>query len=185
MRKLLTGLALLLLATVAAWAQPTERWLHVRVEKTGDKAEFVRVNIPLTLAEKVLPAIHAGDIQEGKLRIGDARVNGVDIRAMLEAVRTLGDGEFVTVETGDETVRVAKEKGFLIARVHERTGSQDRVDVKVPMAVVDALLSGEGNELNLAAAVRALSEHGDDVFVTVTSKDETVRIWVDARNTTE
>jgi len=34
-----------------------DRWLHVRVENPDSKDEIVRVNIPLELAEKILPTI--------------------------------------------------------------------------------------------------------------------------------
>jgi len=35
-----------------------DRWLHVRVISSDAKGETVRVNVPLELAEKVLPAIN-------------------------------------------------------------------------------------------------------------------------------
>jgi len=183
-RKLLVLAVLALFAGFAVEAAAADRWLHVKVEKSGAKPEYVRVNLPLALAEKVLPAVQAGALREGRVRIQGAP-EGIDLRAIFDAVRTLNDGEFVTVETEDETVRVAKEKGFLVARIHERTGSQDNVDIRIPMVIVEALLSGEGDELNLAAAIRALSEHGEELVINVASKDETVRVWVDSKNTME
>ncbi|MDM7915090.1 MAG: hypothetical protein QUU85_07465, partial [Candidatus Eisenbacteria bacterium] len=58
------------------------------------------------------------------------------------------------------------------------------VRIQVRMEVVDALLSGPEDELNLAAAVEAMQpEHGD--LITVDGPDERVRIWVDDRNTTD
>src|SRR5260370_588134 len=38
-----------------------DRWLHVRVISSDAKGETVRVNVPLELAEKVLPAVRADD----------------------------------------------------------------------------------------------------------------------------
>jgi hypothetical protein len=55
----------------------------------------------------------------------------------------------------------------------------------VPFTVVDALLSGGKDELDLLAAVRTLGTIGDTVLVTVNDKDSKVRIWVDSRSTTE
>ncbi|MBI2956472.1 MAG: hypothetical protein HYY26_04070 [Acidobacteria bacterium] len=187
MKKITSVLAVVLLTTAVALAGPeasNERWLHVKIEKSGEKAEFVRVNIPLALAEKVLPAVEAGPLREGRIRI-EGTVEGVELRAIFEAVRALKDGEFVTIETENETVRVAKEKGYLIARIHEATGSRDQIDVRVPMVIVEALVSGPGPELNLTAAIRALSEHGDEVLVNIASQDETVRVWVDSKSTME
>src|SRR5437588_12547887 len=38
-------------------ASHNDRWLHVRVTNPDSKEETVRVNVPLELAEKVLPTI--------------------------------------------------------------------------------------------------------------------------------
>ena len=45
-------------AAIAGQATQPERWLHVRVDNQEAKGEMVRINVPLSLAEKVLPAIH-------------------------------------------------------------------------------------------------------------------------------
>jgi len=57
------------------------------------------------------------------------------------------------------------------------------VDITVPMKVVDALLStAKENELDVAAALRALSDAGDSLLVTVQDASQHVRIWVDSKN---
>src|SRR6202047_1601707 len=75
-----------------------DRWLHVRVISTTSKGETVRVNVPLELAEKVLPAIDHDRLHKGKVRIGCMDCDGVDVRTIFEAVRSSKDGEFVTVQ---------------------------------------------------------------------------------------
>ncbi|MFQ5778917.1 MAG: hypothetical protein ACE5IP_13005 [Terriglobia bacterium] len=190
-RALPAFLALLLLAAstalaspLAGQAQPAQRWLHVRVEDTGNDAQTVRVSVPLTLAEKILPAIHKDKLRGGKLRMGRVHIEGVDVRAILEAVRDLDDAEFVTVESDRETVRVAKEGGYLIVKVREqRDDRENRVDVRVPFPVVEALLSGEDDELDLLAAIRVLKELGDGVLVTVNDDHSRVRVWIDDQST--
>ncbi len=62
--------------------------------------------------------------------------------------------------------------------VDEGDGGEN-VEVRVPARVVDALLSGEGDELNLIAAMEALVDEGEGNLVTVTGDDENVRVWVD------
>lgn len=197
MRKVLPGSLFLLLIAGAALALPApsraadpaspagERWLHVRVEKAGEDGESVRVNLPLKVAVKVLPAIRADELHRGRLRIHHARVHGVDLRALLQAVRELEDGEFLTVESDEQNVRVAKKEGYLLVSADESKGEAEKVNVKVPFPIVEALLSGEEDELNLLAAVEALSAHGDDVLVTVESEKEFVRIWVDSQSSME
>jgi TusA-related sulfurtransferase len=193
MRKFLPGsmclsvaVFLALAAPLSGLSAPADRWLHVRVEKTGEEAESVRVNVPLTVAEKILPAIQARELRGGRLKIHHARIHGVDVRALLDAVSSLEDGEFLTVESDSkESVRLAKQGGYLLVKVDERDEKPEKVDIKIPFRVIEALLSGEEDELNLQAAVQALREHGDDVLVTVESPEETVRVWVDSENTAE
>jgi len=51
------------------------------------------------------------------------------------------------------------------------------------MKVVEALLSAGKDELDVLAALRALSAHGGDTeLVTVKSDEQTVRVWLDSKN---
>jgi len=56
------------------------------------------------------------------------------------------------------------------------------VEVKVPMKVVDALFSAGKDELDVVAALRALSGNGDTELVNVKDSENTVHIWIDSRN---
>ena len=177
--------ALLLAATLAIAASPT-RYLHVRVNNLNTH-ELVRVNVPLMLAEKVIPAINHGELREGKVRIGNFQADKVNVRAILDALKTAPEGEFVTVEdTGPDSnnaVRVAKEHGQLVVHVVDKNRNQN-VDVSVPWDVVQALISDTTeNQLNLEAAIKALENIGDTTLVRVSGHDENVRVWVDSRNT--
>ncbi|MGA2630734.1 MAG: hypothetical protein ABSG54_11030 [Terriglobia bacterium] len=187
-KRLLVSLGVVL--SLASWALASDtRWLHVRVEDGGQDGEIVRVNLPLSLAEKVLPAIHTKEFHEGKVKVSEAKFKDVDIRAILEALRTAPENDFVSVQGSREDVRVAKSGGNLLVKVREakdkEKGKTDTVEVSIPFAVVDALLSGSKDELDVLAAVRALGAIGDTVLVTVNDKDSKVRIWVDARNNTD
>jgi hypothetical protein len=191
MKQLFAVAVILALSATGLWAQEPpaqtsgDKWLHVRVEKAGEDGEFVRVNVPLSLAEAVLPTIEAHNIHHGKVRFRH-HSNDIDIRALLAAVKDTQDGEFVTIEKKDETVRVAKEGGFLLVTVNESKGEKpEQVHVKVPMVVAEALLSGEEDELNLTAAIKALRQFGDIELVSVRDGDETVRVWIDSKNTGE
>ncbi len=184
MKKLVAGLGVVILAVGVTSAAAAERWLHVSIEDgSGAKAgERVRVNLPLSVAEKVLPAVQVDRFKHGKVKLEECEMNGTDLRAVLEAVKDARDGEFVTVEGTDGNVRVSKSKGYLVAKVTEGKGNHARVDVRLPMVVLEALLSGAKDELDLTAGIRALAAHGDTVLVTVKDEDSFIRVWVDSKN---
>ncbi len=163
-----------------------DRWLHVRVISSDAKGETVRVNIPLELAEKVLPAINKDRLHGGRVKIDNAHMDDVDLRALVEAIRTTKDGEFVTVQSNDCDVRVAKQANHLIIHVLDKENSKkSEVEVKVPMKVIDALFSAGKDELDLVAALHALSAQGDTELVSVKDHENTVRVWLDSKNVTD
>lgn len=178
-------------------AQPaqSELWLHVRVDNPDDRGEMVRVNFPVALAEKIVASVDHDKLRHGHINIGDSDFNGVDLRAILDAVKSSKDGEFVTVKHGDQEVRVAKQGGALIVHVvdtsrwnkhHDGTTSRQEVEVHVPMAVVDALVSSGGHDLDVAAALHALAAHGTDTeLVSIKDGRQTVRVWLDSKNTSD
>ena len=193
-----------LLPTLAAAqsSSNSDQWIHVRVESREDKTETVRVNVPVDMAVKVLPAIKNKNLCDGKVHIDSGHIDDVDLHTMLDAVRTAKDGEYVTVQSKDDNVRVAKSSGYLYIHVTEKkpsektakaagdkdssaknaTFKQSKVDVKIPMKVVDALLSAGKDELDVVAALRALSANGDMELVSVKDDDNTVRVWIDSKN---
>jgi hypothetical protein len=170
----------------SATSAKQDRWLHLRVISSDAKGETVRVNVPLDLAEKVLPAINHDRLHGGKVKIDCAHMNDVDLRAMVEAIRTAKDGEYVTVQGTENDVRVAKQDNHLIVHVLEKGKSKkSQVEIKVPMKVVDALFSAGKDELDLVAALHALSAQGDVELVSVKGDDNTVRVWLDSKNVTD
>jgi hypothetical protein len=165
-----------------------DRWLHVRVINSDNKGETVRVNIPLELAENVLPTINKNHLHNGKVTIDQAHMNDVDVRALINAIRTAKDGEYVTVQGTDQDVRVAKEGGRLLVHVKDNKGSKSNksdVDIKIPMHVIDALFSAGKDELDVVAGLHALASLGDTELVSVKSEDSTVRVWMDSKNSSD
>src|SRR5271170_5857334 len=110
---LAAGMAILVNSATAA---PPEKYLHVNVQDPV-KGESVNVNVPLSMAAQVLPAINNHGLHDGKVSIHNTDMNGVDVRALLDAVRTAPDNEFVTVKDKDADVRVAKANGNIIVHV--------------------------------------------------------------------
>ena len=185
---------------VAQSSSNPDQWIHVRVESREDTTETVRVNVPVDMAVKVLPAIKNKNLCEGKVHIDSGHIDDVDLHTMLDAVRTAKDGEYVTVESKDANVRVAKSSGYVYIHVTEKKPSEktakaavkdsaknaafkeSKVEVKIPMKVVDALLSAGKDQLDVVAALRALSANGDMELVRVKDDNSTVRVWIDSKN---
>jgi hypothetical protein len=178
LKRLAIGSALFLLAaSLTAAAQP-DLWLHVYVQENGEDGETVRLNLPLTVIEDVLPHIEVDEFQKGKVKIIDEiEAEGIDLRAAWEAIRDAEDGEYVSVRGDDENVRISKSGGYLLANVDE---DDEKVRVRLPLDVVDALFSGADDELDIVAAIEALSGHAGEDLVTVEEGDSIVRIWIDA-----
>jgi hypothetical protein len=178
----------------------SDQWIHVRVVSKEDKGETVRVNVPIEMAEKVIPAINKDNLRNGRLHIDNAHVDDVDFRALLDAVRTAKDGQYVTVQSHENNVKVEKKAGYLYVYVTDKeeskkatkgdsakaaSANESRVEVKVPMKVVDALFSAGKDELDLVAALKALSANGDVELVSVKDSENTVRVWIDSKNVSD
>ncbi len=179
---LTTAVAAFLVFTTAP-AATSGHWLHVAVDEKGEDGSVVRVNVPLEMVTKILPLVNHENLSGGKVKVnmGAEGMSAADIRAILAAVRSSADGEYVTVDGPKEKVRVAKRGGFLLVQVTEGKETPKTVDVKVPLSVVDALLAGaQGDELNVAAALEALAQSGSGDIVTVNDDDSHVRIWIDS-----
>ncbi len=183
MKKGLPFLAVLLAGTVV-WASSPERYLHVRVNNPTTH-ELVRVNLPLSLAERVIPAINHGQLHEGKIQIGNFSADNINLKAILGALKAAPEGVFVTVQQTGNDVRVAKERGQMVVHVVDKESKQ-KVDVTIPWDIAQALVSDTNeNQLNLVALIKALENAGDVTLVTVTGHDENVRVWIDSHGTEE
>lgn len=178
---LCTILVAAFLALARGAAADTDLWLHVKVDEKAGGAR-INVNLPVSAVEKMAAALPA---DAGNVRIEGDDMSAADLRKMWDAVKHSPDADFVTVEEADEHVRVAKRGNYLVVRAVERGDKSSRVDVKIPTAVVEALLSGTGDRLNLQAALQALARHGRGELVTVDDDGDSVRIWVDQHSSAD
>ena len=195
MRKsILAGVGLLALsvlpaATVAA--QTSTAWLHVRVEE-AKQASKVSVNLPMGVVEAVLKASPEMIEKHGKIHLGDHHgMKMADLRTAWKALAEVGDAELVTVESEDENVRVMR-KGDLVqvfvdtkakpGKDGKASKGAEQVRVEVPVSLVNAFLSGEGEEGNIQAAVAELQKRRGNI-VSVQDDDSHVRVWIDEQNT--
>jgi len=171
---------LVLLALVFALpAAAQDLWIHVKVDQASDDNARVTVNLPISLVESVLPMIESkGEIEDGRIVIDDSDVSVADLRRILTALTDAPDATFAEVETDTEHIVFFKDGDYL--RV-ETDASAEGTEIRAhfPIAVLEALVSGPDDQLDVAAALRALAAHGPGDLVTVRDNDATVRVWID------
>jgi hypothetical protein len=171
------SLALAAAAVAAAEAPARDLWLHVNVhEAAGGR---VHVNLPVAVVEKVGALVPADAHRSGHVRMGERDLSAAQLRDLWRSVKDGPDATYVTVDEKDSKVRVAKSGRYLLIRADDHAPRHSQVDVRVPIAVVEALLSGEGDQLNVGAALKALARQGEGELVTVDDEKDTIRIWVD------
>lgn len=174
------------LAAVPAFAvkksvEPEELWLHVQVH-AAEGGERTSINLPLSLVQGFIALVPDTGGGSAKIRVNDREVSVPELRAMWRGLRDKRDTPWVTTDSRDGKVRIAKRGGYLHIQAEERTAGREEAEIRIPATVVDALLSGNDDELELGAAISALARHGEGELVAVNSENETVRIWVDGRS---
>jgi hypothetical protein len=155
-----------------------EPWLHLTVEEAPPGDATVRVNLPLALVEAVLALVPEAELREARIAFDDADVSLAELEA---AWRRLGrrSGTLLTVDEPLQRTVVARRGGFLVVDNHDRRRGDERVVVRISAPVVDALLAGPGDRLDLAGAVRALAATGAGEITADSDDGDRVRIWVD------
>lgn len=158
--------------------QGPEPWIHIAV--TGDSGQNMNLNLPLAAVEAAIALAPDTIVSDGQLQLGsETEVPVAAIRDIWRELRNAGDVEFATIQHEGNDVRIAREGETILVNVNREGGdAEDEVRVEVPVPVVDALLSGEGDMLNIRAAVQQLSTMRGEM-VRVTESDSNIRVWID------
>ncbi len=119
---------------------------------------------------------------EGRIHLGRTGrgISVTELRRMWDELKAAGVAELVSVEEEGQTVNVTRRAGLVSIRVEQPPG-KEQVCVEVPVLVVDALLSGGGDTLNVRAAIKKMQEQRGDI-VRVSEEKGTVRVWIDEKN---
>ena len=177
--KRILGIALVALgaATVRA-AAASDLWLHIKVDDQGEGSK-VNVNLPLSIVQAAMPMLpHEAGAARG-LRVDDRDFSADDLRRIWREIEKSPDATYVMVDEGKGKVRVSKSGNDLLIHAVDADRDHQRVEVRLPLPVVRALISGHGDQLDLAAALEALVRSGQGELVTVNGDNQTVRMWVD------
>ena len=174
----LSAVAVLLSASaIPTAAQQAKPWIHVNVTD-GSDGNNVRVNLPLSVIGVALEVAPEKVFEKGKLKLKNADVSIADLRKLWTELRSSGDASLLEVDGKDGTVRIIREADLVIIKVDESKDKNKQVRVELPIKVVDALLQGEGDELNLRGAIEQLQGQRGDI-VRVKDGDSNVHIWID------
>lgn len=176
-----TALAACLTAVLAAPLAAQTPWIHVEVDERGGDDAHVKVNLPLSVVEVVLAAAPEKILEKGRFHHHDhGDIDVEDLRRAWKELRESGDAQLVSVEKRGATVSIRREGDHVLVDVDERDDN-DTVHVRVPVPVVDALFSGEGDELNLKGAIAELRALRGDV-VRVDDGESKIRVWIDEKD---
>ena len=165
-------------ATVGTQAaqQGPESWIHIEIDREGD--DHVNLNLPLAAIEAALALAPESIVRDGQLQLGQQQVPVAVIRGMWQELRNVGDAEFATIQHEGNNVRIAREGETILVRVSSEDDDDEDVRVEIPVPVVDALLSGDGDMLNIRAAIQELSTMRGEM-VRVIEANNNIRVWID------
>jgi hypothetical protein len=173
-RSIYLAVGVAILATVARCEET--RWLNVEVNEPGKDTE-VRLHVPLPMVVAVLDAVDVDQLKGGKVHICRDHVD-VDWRAVLAAVRTTPEGQTVTVR-GSKTDLVVTRLGNVVeVQVDEGGAGQEKVSVRLPADVLEAISAQDESTVDIKALVAKLG-HAPGEILKVDSTDAKVRIWVE------
>ena len=151
-------------------------WLHLRIEEAGT-GETVKVNLPLSVVETLLPLVQEKHLTESRARLQEKGFTVSELRAMWKTLRAEGDVMLAEMQSSGTDFQVFIEDDSL--HVRSKEGAKENIDIRIPAPVLDALLSGQGEEINLLAAVQALQQMGTQEIVSIRDGNKTIRVWVD------
>ncbi len=171
-------LFLLSVGSIAS-AQNKSPWIHLEVKENKADPELVKVNLPLSMLDVVLDIVKDKKLNRGRLKLDSNEISVAEMKQLWNELKKAGNAEFITVEKKNETVRIARQGDLVLIKVISQDGKQSKVDIKVPVSVVDALLEGPGDELDLKAALLAMSDKNAGEILTVDDDQTHVRIWID------
>lgn len=176
-------LSIALLCAVAPRLSAQTPWIHIEVEEMGDEDNHVKVNVPLAIVEIAAEAAPEKILSKGQLDLAlyEDGIEVEDLRRMWQAVRDTADSDLLSIEGSNETVRIRREGDRVLLDVND-SESSGNVRIRVPVTVVDALLSGESEKLDVRAALEELRKSEAGEIVTVDDQDTRVRIWIDERD---
>ena len=145
----------------------------VRIEFEDQRSEGVKLNmsLPITLLASLEPQI------EEALRNVHFEDHDIDLVELWESVKEAGPTEFVSIKSEEADVSVSTTETHVLIKVNEKKEGHD-INVKLPLALGDALLANNGNFDYQSALSALLAMEGQDLIV-ISGKDVRGRVWIE------
>lgn len=176
-RILLPALCIALLAAPVAAA---DLFFHLRVDERDGGTTRVRINVPVSLLEAALPLIpERHEIHGSHIEVNGREFHAAELREALAAVRKSAENTPVTVALDDENAVFYRKADVVFIDVTHSDG--ERGVIRMPFDLAEALVAGDGNEVDVRAAARVLIRRGEGELMTVMTDDAAVRMWVDTK----
>ena len=168
-------LLILFLGSSLTRAQSTS--LHIRVQE--GELEKLSLNLPVSVISVLLPLVEdkVGYMTREHIEMGGQDFGIAELRENWNALKADGSYELANIQPGEENIRILLDENSLLIDPDE--ASKEQIHVRIQVQVVDALLSGTGDELNLAGALETLASIGESDLVEVQASDAHVRVWID------
>mgnify|MGYP002063468789 CR=1 FL=1 len=136
-------------------------WGYLLEQKLRARGTNVEVHLPMNLVLTVLRNVDVENFHGGHVdfELDDMDVNWPEI---MKAVKDAPDGKFVTVTSDEADVNVHKQAGTLYINVNQKDDEMAKVEVTMPMEMMDALSFGEENTLDIAPGVGVEANQPDE-----------------------
>jgi len=167
-----------LLAAPAAFASDETRWVNVHVTENSSNTN-VEVHLPLSLILTVLRNVDVENFHGGHVDLELDHDMDINFPEIMAAVKDAPDGKFVTVTSDEADVSVHKQAGTLYVTVDQKEDEMAKVEVTMPLELMDAFTFGEENTLDVAALLQSFDKLPDGELVKVTSNEANVRVWIE------
>jgi hypothetical protein len=180
MKRVCEILAGMLVMTLVIMAGNTERWVNIHVTEARDNTN-VDVRVPLSLLVVAVDCVKSDQLNGGKLKL-EFKDTNIDFKKLWTELRKYDNNDFVKVDSDKEKVLVSRKGDLFIVQVFEKDQPEQgapHVLVKLPVALMDSLMTTEGDEIDLKAFLTQLGNVSTGDLITVQEKDTSVRIWID------
>ena len=154
-------------------------WLHVQVVEEGEEGARVNVNLPLSLLEIAAEiALPHNFLSEHATHFEHTEISVQDLKRLWRQLGDSGDAEYVTIEDKGESVHIFLHDETVSVHVDSLRG-EEKVRIEVPFRLIDTLLQGEEDELNLTGAIRELGRLTVGDIISIQDGASRIRVWVD------